>query len=488
MRTIQPCIADWTVLYWLPQKEILQYCFRVYYFFHISAVFVFLAFPPIAQINLKGDFMESYRFIFDVAIILLVTKSFAILTKKADMPQVVGALVAGLLLGPSMLGLVQPSEFMNQVSELGVIVLMFGAGLQTDIKELRRSGKAAFFIALCGVLIPLAGGYFLATIFNRGHEVFLENLFVGTVLTATSVSITVETLKEMGKLSTNSGNAILGAALIDDIIGLVLLTMVTGAADSSVNIITVLIKVIAFFAISLLIGGFLHRLIEKWMESATWNRKRFAIICLAFCFFYAFIAEEVFGVADITGAFIAGLIISNTIRATYVSSRCEILSYMLLSPIFFAGIGLKVTLSALSFNTVILSLSILAIAVITKIVGCGLGAKLCGYTKAESLRIGVGMISRGEVALIVANKGIATGLMNTIFLVPLVLMVVGTTVVTPILLRLVYPKNKVAYDDLVQSDLVENYSEVRDFDLASETMLEMHRELKGNDPKKNRKS
>lgn len=432
--------------------------------------------------------MESYRFIFDVAIILLVTKSFSILTKKVDMPQVVGALVAGLLLGPSLLGFVQPSDFMSQVSELGVIVLMFGAGLQTDIKELRRSGKAAFFIALCGVLVPLAGGYFLATLFNRGHEVFLENLFVGTVLTATSVSITVETLKEMGKLSTNSGNAILGAALIDDIIGLVLLTLVTGAADESMNIMLVVLKIVAFFGVSMLLGGFLHKLIEMWMNSASWNRKRFAIISLALCFFYAYIAEAVFGVADITGAFIAGLIISNTTRATYVSSRCEILSYMLLSPIFFAGIGLKVSRTVLSLDTVILSLSLLAIAVITKIIGCGLGAKLCGYTKDESIRIGVGMISRGEVALIVANKGIATGLMNTIFLIPLVLVVVGTTIVTPILLRLVYPKGKAGqYDDLVHSELVEGYSEVRDFDLASETMLDIHRELQNSDAQKHQK-
>lgn len=432
--------------------------------------------------------MESYRFIFDVAIILLVTKSFSILTKKVDMPQVVGALVAGLLLGPSLLGFVQPSDFMSQVSELGVIVLMFGAGLQTDIKELRRSGKAAFFIALCGVLVPLAGGYFLATLFNRGHEVFLENFFVGTVLTATSVSITVETLKEMGKLSTNSGNAILGAALIDDIIGLVLLTLVTSAADESMNIMLVVLKIVAFFGVSMLLGGFLHKLIEMWMNSASWNRKRFAIISLALCFFYAYIAEAVFGVADITGAFIAGLIISNTTRATYVSSRCEILSYMLLSPIFFAGIGLKVSRTVLSLDTVILSLSLLAIAVITKIIGCGLGAKLCGYTKDESIRIGVGMISRGEVALIVANKGIATGLMNTIFLIPLVLVVVGTTIVTPILLRLVYPKGKAGqYDDLVHSELVEGYSEVRDFDLASETMLDIHRELQSSDAQKHQK-
>lgn len=430
--------------------------------------------------------MDSYRFIFDVAIILLATKVFSIITKKADMPQVVGALIAGLLLGPSALNVVHASDFMSQVSELGVIVLMFGAGLQTDIKELKRSGKASFFIALCGVFIPLLGGYIMATVFNRGHEVFLENMFVGTVLTATSVSITVETLKEMGKLSTNSGNAILGAALIDDILGLILLTVITGAADKSVSLTVVLLKVVVFFAISLVLGGFLHKLIQKWMEAASWDRKRFAVVSLAFCFFYAFIAEHFFGVADIMGAFIAGLIISNTTRATYVSSRCDILSYMLLSPVFFAGIGLKVSLTSINLDTLLLAIAIIAIAIVTKIVGCGVGAKLCGYTKAEAVRIGVGMTARGEVALIVANKGIASGLMNPIFLVPIVMMVVVTAITTPMLLRFVYPKKRTAedYKELVHSDLVENYQEVKDFDLAAQAILDMHRELQEQDSQK----
>lgn len=423
--------------------------------------------------------MDSYKFIFDVAIILLATKVFSIITKKVDMPQVVGALIAGLILGPSALGIVEPSAFMSQVSELGVIVLMFGAGLQTDIKELRRSGRSSFFIALCGVLFPLLGGYLIAYCFNSGHENFLQNMFVGTVLTATSVSITVETLKEMGKLSTNSGNAILGAALIDDILGLVLLTIITGASDESVSLISVIVKIVIFFGVSMLTGGFLHRLIQKWMTSASWDRKRFAVISLAFCFFYAFVAEHFFGVADITGAFIAGLIISNTARVTYVSSRCDILSYMLLSPIFFAGIGLKVSLGSLNAQTLLLAVCIIAVAIITKIVGCSVGAKLCGYTKDESIRIGVGMTARGEVALIVANKGIASGLMNPIFLVPIVLMVVTTAITTPMLLRLVYPKKKSAedYRDLVHSDLVENYQEVKDFDLAAQALLDIHREL-----------
>ena len=423
--------------------------------------------------------MESYQFIFDVAIILLITKSFSMLTKKVDLPQVVGALIGGLILGPSVLGLVTPSDFLGEVAELGVIVLMFGAGLQTDIKELKRSGKASFFIALCGVIVPFAGGTALAFAFHTGDGNFLQDMFVGTVLTATSVSITVEALKEMGKLSTNSGNAILGAALIDDILGLILLTLITGMSDKSVSLWLVIIKVAAFFAVSLLMGGFLHRLIQRWMESATWNRKRFAVISLAFCFFYAYLAEAVFGVADITGAFIAGLIISNTTRATYVSARCETLSYMFLSPVFFASIGLKVNLTHMNLSVVWLSVLLIAVAILTKVVGCGLGAKLCGYTKDESIRIGVGMITRGEVALIVANKGIASGLMHDTFLVPIILMVVCTAIVTPILLRKVYPKTKTAsdYSDLVQSDLVDSYEEVRDLDRATQTLLDMHERL-----------
>ena len=381
--------------------------------------------------------MESYHFIFDVALILLVTKCFAMLTKRVDMPQVVGSLLAGLLLGPSILNLVQPSDFLAMLSELGVVVLMVGAGLQTDIQELKKSGK--------------------------------------------SVSISVETLKEMGKLSTRSGNAILGAALIDDILGLILLTLITSASDSSISLGIVMIKIVAFFVVTGVAGYFLHGLIQRWMNSASWNRKRFAVISLAFCFFYAYVAEEVFGVADIIGAFFAGLMIANTTRAVYVNSQCETLSYMLLSPVFFASVGLKVTLSSMDGTVILLTVIAIALAIVTKVIGCGLGAKLFGYTNAESLRIGVGMVSRGEVALIVTNKGIATGMMNPIFLAPMVIMVAATTIVTPIMLRAVYPKKKAEedYSDLVQSDLVDNYEEVSDFDLAAQTMLDMHNQLQG---------
>ena len=426
--------------------------------------------------------MESYQYVFDVALILLTTKVFGMMSKRVDLPQVVGSLIAGLLLGPSVLNLVQPSDFLLMLSELGVIVLMFSAGLQTDIAELKKSGKAAFFIALIGVLVPLAGGYAVAAAFNHGGDP-LKNLFVGTVFTATSVSISVETLKELGKLSTRSGHAILGAALIDDVLGLILLTLITSASMGHVSLWLVLVKIVAFFSVTAGMGYFLHKGIQRWMTSAHWNRKRFAVISVAFCFFYAYVAETVFGVADIIGAFCAGLIISNTARAIYVQSQCETLSYMLLSPIFFASIGLKVVLSSMNTQVIILAIVSILVAILTKIVGCGFGAKLFHYTNAESLRIGVGMVCRGEVALIVTNKGIASGMIDSVFLAPIVLTVVSCAILTPILLRIVYPKSQANdYSDLIHSDLVENFQEARQFDQATQTMLEMHNQLHGNQP------
>lgn len=422
--------------------------------------------------------MESYAFLFDVALILLTTKIFGLLTKKIDMPQVVGALIAGLVLGPAMLGILHETQFLDQVAEIGVIVLMFTAGLQTDIKELKSSGKASLVIALCGVLLPILGGWGLATIFNTGKDTFLQNIFIGVILTATSVSITVEALKEMGKLSTHSGNAILGAALIDDILGIIALTIITSITDQSVNIWIVSVKIVAFFILSGIAGYFLHNRIEKWMQKYPEGKKRLAVFSFAFCLIFAYIAEHYFGIADITGAYIAGLIISNTARVTYVTSRFETVSYMLLSPIFFASIGTKVSLPEMTGSIILFSVLLVVIAVLTKIVGCGLGAKLCKYTNAESVQIGVGMISRGEVALIVAVKGISVGLMKEEFFGPVLVTVVITTVITPILLKLVY-KNKMSdYTDLVYSELVEQYQEVKDFDLASQEILNMHAEIK----------
>ena len=416
--------------------------------------------------------MESYRYLLDVAPILLSTKVFGLLTRRIEMPQVVGALVAGLLLGPACFNIVQESEFLDHIAEIGVIVLMFSAGLETDISELKKSGRNSFVIAVIGVLVPLLAGYVLASFFNTEPEAFLQNMFIGVILTATSVSISVETLKEMGKLSTPSGNAILGAALIDDILGIVALTIITGMADTSVQLTEVMLKIVAFFVLAVIVGIFARKGIDKLFDRYQKVHRRFSILSFAFCLLFAYVAEAYFGVADITGAFIAGLIISGTSRCNYVQMRIETLSYLLISPVFFASIGLKVVLPEMSTSIMIFSVLLLVLAILTKIVGCGLGAKLCRYENIQSLRIGIGMVSRGEVALIVASKGMKVGLMNEAFFGPIIIMVVLTTVVTPILLKIVFKDRENDPDVYASSELIEDYEKIEQNEKLAQKVLE----------------
>ncbi|MDY2582800.1 MAG: cation:proton antiporter [Clostridium perfringens] len=399
--------------------------------------------------------MLSYEFLFDLALILISTKLFGLITKKVRMPQVVGDLVAGVILGPAVLNVLSETEFIQKLAELGVIVLMFTAGLETDINQLKKTGKASFIIAVLGVIIPLAGGFFIASIFNKGNDVntILQNVFIGIILTATSVSITVETLKEMGKLNTRAGNAILGAAIIDDILGIIALTITTSLADPSINVIIVLIKIVMFFIFAGFAGYLFHWAFIKLDERYQRDLRRFVIIAFVFCLLLSFCAEEFFGVADITGAFIAGLVISDSNRSKYLNSRFETLSYMLLSPIFFASIGIKVQLTAMTKTIFIFAILLLIVAILSKVLGCALGAKLCKYSNREAIQIGTGMISRGEVALIVANKGIAMGLMLPEFLAPVVIVVVVTTIVTPILLKVVFNNKSKSVDLNVKANV-----------------------------------
>ncbi|MGL5577043.1 MAG: cation:proton antiporter, partial [Sarcina sp.] len=337
----------------------------------------------------------SHKFLLDIAIILLSTKLLGLVTKKLHMPQVVGALLAGLILGPAALDILHETDFIQQIASLGVIVLMFTAGLETDINELKKTGKVSFLVALLGVILPLIGGFIVAHFFTDSthSKVFLENIFIGIILTATSVSITVETLKELGKLSTRAGNTILGAALIDDILGIIGLTIITSMADSSVNVGMVLLKILLFFVFAAIVGITFHFIFMKWVGRYKRDLRRFVIVAFALCLLLSFIAEEFFGVADITGAFIAGLIISNTAKTHYINARFETLSYMILSPIFFASIGIKVELTQMNSKIVIFTILLLIIAVVTKIFGCALGAKICRYDNKEALQIGTGMVS-----------------------------------------------------------------------------------------------
>lgn len=386
--------------------------------------------------------MTSYSFLLILAIILLSTKVLGLASGKVKMPQVVGALVAGLILGPSVLNLVVEDDFIAVISEIGVIMLMFAAGLETDLQELKKTGVASFVIACAGVIVPLVGGAGLYMVFFDGEgdaQHMLKAIFVGVILTATSVSITVETLREMGKLKGKVGTAILGAAVIDDILGIIVLTIVSSFTNPDVQISTVLIKIVLFFVFVAVVGFIVYKYFKHL--SRTFRQKmhrRVAIYALAFCLIMSFCAEHFFGVADITGAYFAGLLLCNLSNIRdYVSRKIDICSYMLFAPVFFASVGIKTNLAGLTPSLLLFALMLLVIAILSKIIGCGLGAKVCKFTTHESICVGVGMVSRGEVALIVAQKGAAVGLVPDTLFAPVILVVIVTTLITPILLKMV---------------------------------------------------
>ncbi len=477
--------------------------------------------------------MQSYEFLLILAVILLSTKVFGLISERVHMPQVVGALLAGVVLGPSVLGLVEETDFLLKTSEIGVILLMFMAGLDTDLEELKKTGLASFVIALIGVVVPLIAGTGLYLVFfpDMGEPLhMLKALFIGVVLTATSVSITVETLREMGRLKGKVGTAILGAAIIDDIMGIIVLTLVSAMTDPTVQPIAVLGRIVAFFILVVIVGFVMYRLFRaitgiivltlvsamtdptvqpiavlgrivaffilvvivgfvmyrlfraitnEWSNhrriaiyalsfclilsfvaehyfgiaditvgfvmyrlfraiTNEWsNHRRIAIYALSFCLILSFVAEHYFGIADITGAYFAGLILCNLLEAReYINKKVNILAYMFFSPVFLASMGIKTELDGMTGSLLIFSFALLAVAIITKIVGCGLGAKLMGFNWSDSLSIGLGMVSRGEVALIVAQKGAQVGLIDSLLFPPIVLVVIVTTLITPILLKL----------------------------------------------------
>ncbi|WP_296626581.1 cation:proton antiporter [uncultured Negativibacillus sp.] len=429
----------------------------------------------------------SYHYLVDIALILLSTKVLGIVTKRLQMPQVVGALLAGIVLGPAVLGVIQSTEFLSQVSELGVIVMMFTAGLGTSLDDLKHSGKSGFLVALCGVIVPLIGGTALAMLFNSSgsDNVFIQDVFVGVVLTATSVSITVETLKEMGKLTTVVGNTILAAALIDDVLGLIALTIVTSVGGSSGDsLLMVLVKVVLFFVFVFVVGILVKKLMDWYIANVhSTDLQRYPIFAFVLCLLMSFCAEHFFGVADITGAFAAGLIISTTSKAKYIEVKFAPLSYLLLTPIFFASIGLSMDLPEMDAKILLFSVLLVIVAVLSKLIGCGLGAKICGLNNHQCKQVGVGMVCRGEVALIVANKGSALGLMPEIFFGPIIIMVVATTVITPILLKLAYRKSA-AYDEMLESTLVDRYDEVEQLDYIAENLIRANNHMMKKDKDK----
>lgn len=381
--------------------------------------------------------MESYVFLLSIAVILLSTKILGDATNKVNLTQVVGALLAGVLLGPSCLGLITETDFIAKTAEIGVILLMFTAGLDTDIQEMKKNSVACFVIASIGVLVPLLGGtacyYFFFIPGSTSYNEILKAVFVGVILTATSVSITVEALREMGKLEGKVGNAILGAAVIDDIIGIIVLTVVISMKDTSVSISAIMIKILLYAVIMIVLGYLLNRFQEPIDKNL--GKRRITTYIVAACFIVSYVTETFFGIADITGAYLLGLFFSQHRVKKEIARKITVPSYLFFSPIFFASVGLKVELGGLTGKLMIFPLILLVVAVLTKILGCGLGAKICGFNGKEALQVGVGMVSRGEVALIIAQKGFAVGLISADMFPPIVLVVIATTIITPVVLR-----------------------------------------------------
>lgn len=393
--------------------------------------------------------MDSYRFLLSLAIILFSTKLFGLISQRVQLPSVVGALLAGILLGPTCLGWVADTDFLIKTSELGVIFLMFLAGLDTDLKELTKTGLTSLAIAACGVIVPLAGGYLCYVLFfpTASAQDLMRALFIGVVLTATSVSITVETLRELGHLRGKVGTAILGAAVIDDILGIIVLTVITSFTDPAVKPLLVFGRIIGFFLLLAVVGVLVYRLFKK-MGKAYYNHRRIAIYGLVFCLLLSFTAEEFFGIADITGAYFAGLILCNVAEAQpYIARKINIASYMLFSPIFFASIGIKTDLHGFTSTLLLFAVALTVMAILTKVLGCGLGAKLCRFSNHQALSVGVGMISRGEVALIVAQKGEQAGLVSQSLFPAIVAMVIVTTLITPVLLKIVLNRDTQPLDE-----------------------------------------
>ncbi len=376
----------------------------------------------------------DYSFILDLSIILLCTKIFSLMSKSLHLPGVVGALLSGILLGPACLNILHESEYIELFAQIGVILLMFNAGMETDFKKLTAGLNKTLVIVIGTISVPLLIGVLIGLVLNFS---LASSIFLGILLSSTSMSITVETLNEFKQLKSESGNAILSAAILDDLIGVIFLTFIislTGDSDSS--ILRTVINFVLFFAFAYFSGKLANKIIH-YIEIKFGKTHRVSLFSLAYCFLLSYIADF-FGIAGITGAYFAGLFLSNIKLSHYVESKTEVLSYLLFSPIFFASIGLKAEVPPMSFNFVLLTIVFILAAVLGKVIGSGFFAYIAKYSKKDALRIGVGMVPRGEVTLIVATTGLAAGLIpNYIFSIA-VIIVVATSLIAPILLSKLY--------------------------------------------------
>lgn len=405
--------------------------------------------------------MSPYEILLPLALILCLTKLLGLGAHRIGLPAVIGMLIAGLLIG--LLKFIPSEKFhelffgenirawLSVFAKIGVVLIMFSTGLGTDLKMLKASGTASVVITTFGVLFPMAFGALVAWAFHIGTSL-LSNLFYGAILTATSVSVTVAALKELGKLETKVGTSIVAAAVIDDVIGIIVLSVLTGFTSEPTEEAgsflpvwwenaawwLVILKIVCFFVIAVFIGLFLRKRFNK-IENKYPHNRRVPILAICVCFLYAYVAEKIFGVADITGAYVAGLILGGTLRETpYVEVKTDVLGYMFFSPVFFATIGMNLDFSGFTGSFAAFGLCYVVAAIAGKLIGCGAAAKLCRFSNKDSFRIGCGMMVRAEVVLICTDKGISSGLVSPAVYPFVFLIIILTSVLAPLLLKISY--------------------------------------------------
>jgi len=427
---------------------------------------------------------EPIGFVAILAIILFTTKVLGLLFRHNGLPQVLGFIIAGLIIGPAIFGdlcgfcligfeseaeeglyfavfAIESGNWLKLFSEIGVLLIMFGAGLETNLEELKHTGLASTLVACLGVIVPFVLGFLISLPFGGiglGTEHIYRCIFIGTILTATSVAITVSVLKELGKISTKLGTTIVSAAVIDDVIGIIVLSVVTGIAKAGTGstadmngfdrfkstVYGTIIMIVAFFIVAVGLGIAVSK-VFKWLDKRWPGKIRLSIFSLVVCFGFSWLAEEVFGVADITGAFCAGIALSTDHRASvYIDEKVDASSRSLFSPVFFANIGIS-SISFLNMNSSMLIFALLAVlmGLIGKIIGCGAVCKAFKYSWRESAIGGVGMMARGEVALIVTqtvtdSATLGVNALPESFMLMTVLLILFSSLLTPILLKVLY--------------------------------------------------
>jgi Kef-type K+ transport system membrane component KefB len=388
-----------------------------------------------------------------LVVILVAAKASGMLAVQLGQPAVLGELIAGVLLGPTAIDLfelrfvsdAQLEETVLLLGELGVIFLMFLAGLETDLAEVSRVRRVALFAGTLGVLFPIALG--AAAVAPFGFSV-KEAIFVGIILSATSVSISARTLMELGVLQGRQGISILAAAVIDDVLVIIVLSFFiafgvddggSGAADAFL----IVGRVLLFFVIAVGAGLFVLPWLARWSSNARMS-EGVATTAIAVVLLGAWFAEYVGEVALITGAFLAGVFFRRTDVHRLVDEKLHTISYAFFVPVFFVAVGLSADAGGLDGGDVGVLAVVAVVAVVAKVLGCGLGAYLAGEGVRSSLQIGTGMISRGEVGLIVASVGLGKGLIDTDLYSVMVLMVLATTLITPVALKAVFAGAKEA--------------------------------------------